>query len=433
MDFINWFSKPKEPPTLEKKSSFSQLMFNLLDSHCENIKTDRDFLQDGYMSNPIVYKCIQIRSQGVASVELELHQDITQGNQQVKTVLTNHPILDLLNKPNPFQNKKEIFKQLVIQLDSTGNAFLIVIRDISGLPIQLIVPSSLKMTIDQGTNMFPVSYTYKKNTADQKVYPIDQTTGQCDVLCIKYPNPLMTQLGMSPIQPSSKAIEIFNNGLRFNANLLKNGARPSGILSTDDTLTEEQYESITESLRSAWKGVQNAGSAPILEGGLKWQELGTSPKDLDFLQGMDAASAYIASCFGVPIPLVIDSAATYNNVSSSTLSLYENTILPLCDEILDPLGTWLVGMFKKGDKKSKSGAYNNLSLKINPDKISALEPRRTEQRESVTELINGGVITPNEGRIMLGFDTLEDEEANKLKAAMAKPIINQNSSPTEKA
>lgn len=424
MTLFNWFNKKTEPPTIQKKSAYSQLIFNLLDNESGLVKSNKDFILEGYISNPIVFRCIDERAKGVSSIEIELHKDETKGDKQVKTIITNSPILTLLNKPNTHQTKKELFKELVINLDSTGAGYLLVIKDNSGFPIQLICLSSLDITVEQGQNMFPSAYIYKKGTPQQKEYPIDPLTGQCDVLCIKYSNPLACQLGLSPVQPSYQAINIFNNGLKFNANLLKNGARPSGILSTDDTLTDEQYESIKESLQSAWKGTKNAGSAPILEGGLEWQELGTSPKDLDFLQGMDAAAMYIASVYGVPFPLVVPTASTFNNVRDARLALFENTIIPLTEDILEPLGSWLIPMFKKGDKKAKPNDYTNLSLKHNPDKVAALEPRRTEKADSTTKLVTSGIITPNEARIALGYDSLEDPVANQLKQSASNSMIN---------
>ena len=409
----NWFNK-KAQPQLHKKSFF-QFYNNFLEVFLEATgKKHSDYIQEGYIQNPIVYRCIEERAKGVSTLELEIHKNTVTDGKSKKEVLLNHPIIELLNTPNPFQNRKELLKLIVMNLDTSGSAFILATKDSTGFPIELNILPSIDMTIVEGKNMFPLQYVYKKGTADQKEYPIDQATGYSDVLCIKFANPLHPQQGLSPMSPGYGSVDIFNQGLKFNASLLKNGGRPSGLMSFNGELTDEQYSKVKESIQQNWQGTHNAGSIPILEGGMTWQELGKSPKDMDWLQGMDAAAMYIASVFGVPFPLVIPSSATFNNVKDARIALYENTIIPLAQDILEPLEDWLVKMYKKADKKAKNGTYDNLCLTYNPEKILALEARRNEKADRLVKLVGGGLITPNEAREELGWDTIDSPDANTL-------------------
>ena len=54
-----------------------------------------DLAREGYMKNAIVYRCVNEISNGAASVPFA----IKSGN----TVLEQHPIIDLLDRPNPLQ------------------------------------------------------------------------------------------------------------------------------------------------------------------------------------------------------------------------------------------------------------------------------------------------------------------------------------------
>lgn len=410
---FNWFQKKNNPP-LQRKG-FAQILQATMDALLDGrAKKPANFTEQGYNSNPIVYRCIEERAKGVSGLDLEIHKDTTVNGKTQKQVIDNHPILALLDAPNPFQTRKELIKQLVINLDTTGTAFLLAIRDGKGTPIELNILPSIDMTITEGKNLYPISYIYKKDTPDQKTYPIDQLTGACDVLCIKFPNPANPQLGLAPLSPGWSAADTFNQGMNYNNSLLRNGGRPSGILSTTGELTEEQYRKLKEHLTEDWQGSENAGIIPILEGGLEWTETSKSPKDMDFLQGMDATAMYIASVYGVPFPLVIPSSATFSNIKDSRISLYENTVIPLAEDILEPLGNWLIGMFKQGSRSQKSPDYDNICLTFDPEKIRALEERRNEKADRVAKLLDAGILTPNEAREQLGFSTINDPEADKL-------------------
>ncbi len=54
----------------------------------------------------------------------------------------------------------------------------------------------------------------------------------------------------------------------------------------------------------------------------------------------------IALSFGVPSQLIgIPGDSTYNNMAEARLFLWEQTILPIIDNVLDNLNNWLIPMF----------------------------------------------------------------------------------------
>src|SRR5690606_24907988 len=60
--------------------------------------------------------------------------------------------------------------------------------------------------------------------------------------------------------------------------LLGNGLMPSGVLSSESELTDEQRTQLTEILK-AYASSTNAGKVMVLESGLKFDQLSLNPED----------------------------------------------------------------------------------------------------------------------------------------------------------
>ncbi|MHA1599904.1 MAG: phage portal protein, partial [Alphaproteobacteria bacterium] len=128
----------------------------------------------------------------------------------------------------------------------------------------------------------------------------------------------------------------------------------------------------------------------LLDGGLKWQEMSLSPKDMDFLESRNAASRDVAQVFGVPPQLLgIPGDNTYSNYQEARLALWEDTVVPLLRHVRDEFNGWLVPMF--GD---------DLKLEIDLDEVPALALRREKiwRRLQLADFL-----TVNEKREAAGF------------------------------
>jgi HK97 family phage portal protein len=114
---------------------------------------------------------------------------------------------------------------------------------------------------------------------------------------------------------------VHNRAGRWNKSLLDNAARPSGALvyepSDGASLSSEQFDRLRNELGEQFAGTANAGRPLLLDGGLKWQALGLSPTDMDFVAVKEGAARDIALAFGVPPVLIgLPGDATYANSST---------------------------------------------------------------------------------------------------------------------
>lgn len=397
----------------------------LLNADAAVSRTLGAFFKEGYSGNPIVYSCISVIAKNAASVKLEVKQG--DGDK----VLTAHPLLDLLRKPNPTQNGKEFFKELVTFHQAAGEAFVLRLPE-KGKPAELynLDPRHIDV-VKPKTGAVPLAYTYGSGE-NKKTYPVNPLTGECQVLHIKGPNLLDDFRGMSPLAAAAVAADTHNAGGKWNFSLLKNSARPSGVLEAGGTVNDTTLQQLRTYFKRTWSGMDNAGNMPILTGGLKFTAMSHNPRDMDFGSSMTEAAKNIALVFGVPLPLVTTEAATFSNMDAALERLWSDTVLPLLDEVIEALGDFLSPLYSTG-----------LSLTYNADSVPALEGKRTRKFERMVKAVDSGLLTPNEARVEVGFDESAEEGADKLymKGTMrplerlneAPPAANDNPKPSDDA
>lgn len=325
------------------------------------------FATEAYMKNVIAHRSIDIIAQGAASVPFRLYV----GDGKNKKELTSHPMLTLLKNPNPLMNGKHIMQTIYSHMLIQGNAYLLAVKDKNNPPYELIALRPDRVHPLSGENFMPSGYRYvvNQNPTD---YLVDQCTGIADILHLKTFHPLSDWFGLSPIEAAAYSIDQHNQSAAWNQSLLQNGARPSGALvvkgngSLPARLTDEQFQRLKQSIDESITGSANAGRPLLLEGGLEWQEMSLTPKDMDFIETKHSAARDIALAFGVPPQLLgIPGDNTYSNLVEARIALWEQTIIPIVDTVVERLSNWF--KFFYDDK---------LELSYDIDNIPALSAKR---------------------------------------------------------
>ena len=381
----------------------------------------QDLAKEGYLKNAIVYRCVNEISKGASAVPFV----VKVGDQ----ILEQHPLIDLLKRPNPLQSYSEFFSSLYGYVLLSGNAYILKVGSELGAPKELHQLRPDRIQIKGSGNPIPEKYEYTVNGRVRDSYEVDQENGYSELKHIKLWNPLDDYYGCSPLSAAAVEVDQFNMSSKHNVNLLSNGARPSGAVifkPKDDAgfsvnLTESQRQQLLTDLNNRFTGSGNAGRPMLLEGDFDWKEMGLSPKDMDFLNLKHMSATDIAMCFGVPSQLVgVPDAQTYSNVAEARLALYEETIIPYLSKIASDLNEWLVPMF--GD---------NLHLEFDIDNIPALSERKKRTYENVTSAVREGIMTRNEARQQLGLDPIEGADDLYISANLFPLTDEDVPQPTE--
>ncbi len=385
---LNWFTTGTPKAVPDAVSEKKHMPFPLI--AFQNNATARwspgDFASlssEGFMRNPVVYRCIRLISESAASMQWLLYENGIE--------IDEHPLLNLLSHPNARQAGQEFIEAVYGHLLISGNAFIKQIS-LGNTPreLHLLRPDKVRTITD--ANGWPSAYEVANGTNRQR-YEIN-ADNSCAILHLRIFNPLDDMNGMPPLRAAHMALNIHNASSIWNKALLDNSARPSGALvyaSADSpNMNEEQFERLKKELEDGYTGANRAGRPMLLEGGLDWKAMGYSPKDMDFIEAKNGASRDIALAFGVPPMLLgIPGDNTYSNYQEANRAFWRQTVLPLVGRTCGTLGNWLGPQFENG-----------LRLDVDRDKVEALAADRSALWQRLQE---ADFLSEDEKRAAVGY------------------------------
>jgi HK97 family phage portal protein len=345
----------------------------------------------GFQGNPIGFRAVKLISEAAAALPLIL-QDHERRYEQ-------HPVLDLIRRPNGAQGRAELFEAVYGYLLLSGNAYLEAVPGAGCLPGELHVLRSDRMALVPGADGWPVAYDY---SVSGRTHRFDMT-GEAPPIChVRTFHPQDDHYGFSPLQAAATAIDVHSSASAWSKALLDNAARPSGAivykgLDGQGQLTPDQYDRLVSEMEAHHQGARNAGRPMLLEGGLDWKPMGFSPSDMEFQKTKEAAAREIAIAFGVPPMLMgIPGDATYANYQEANRAFYRLTVLPLVARVTAAVSHWL-------------SVFSGEAVELRPDldQIPALAAERDQQWARVGA---ADFLTPAEKRMILGLPRLAEGE-----------------------
>jgi HK97 family phage portal protein len=354
------------------------------------------FAREGFMRNAVVYRSVRMIAEAAASVPVLLYE----GGQP----LSDHPLLALLEKPNPLESRPDLMERWYGYLLISGNAYLEAVKA-GGRVRELYALRPDRMKVVPGCDGWPDAYEYTVGQQTCRYRQEDSTARP--ILHMSLFHPLSDHYGMSPIEAAATAIDIHNAAGSWNKALLDNSARPSGALvytSGSGHLSNEQFDRLRRELDNTYQGAINAGRPMLLEGGLDWKSMSMTPRDMDFIDAKHAAAREIALALGVPPMLLgIPGDNTYSNYQEANRVFWRQTVLPLVNRTLKAIAGWL---------GPQSGA-GGVELRPALDRIEAL----SSERAALWERLRGAnFLSENEKRREAGFPDNEAALQDAVKS-----------------
>ena len=207
-----------------------------------------------------------------------------------------------------------------------------------------------------------------------------------DVLHFKGPvlrNPLYAK---SLIDLVSESIGVAIGSEQFFARLLGNGNHFPGYLETEATLSDPDFEAISEQMKG-FAGVFRAGELRVFDRGLKYKQNPLTMKDAQLVEQLRWQLQQICSVFRVPMAMVQDlTNGTYSNSEQQDLALGKHCISPICTN------TERVVRHKLFAAEADHGYY----VKFNLDGL--LRGDYKTRTEGEAALVRAGVMLRNEAR-----------------------------------
>ena len=353
-------------------------------------------LEDGWQRNlavfrnpriAVVYACVAAYAQSIATMGVAHMKILEQGGHQpVKTSALSR----ILRAPNEYQTRSDFFLNLVYTLMLRGNAYALAFRNdrFEVESLHLLPAHQTAPWIDPDSRAW-----YYAVGNNPMVGDLEMLVPARDVLHIRLHttegHPLV---GRSPLEHAGAAMSI-NTAISGNeAAFFNNMSRPSGVLSSDVSLTEEQIGK----LRGAFEGLSqglNAGKVPVLPYGLKWQPMTITSQDAQLIEAFKMSIEEIARVYRVPLALVGDyTKATYNN----TETLIASWLATGLGFVMEHLEMAFSRFFRLAADEH---------MEFNPDVL--LRSNFEARINGLTKAIGGGLYSPNEARAREGLGAVE--------------------------
>ncbi len=361
------------------------------------------YLPEGGGRSAIVEACISAYSQTVAICPGDHWKLNAKGG---RTRVTTSALSRILRRPNAYQTISDFLLNLTDALYREGNAYALALRndryEVSEL--HLMDP---RQSLPQLASNGEIFYRLQGNDVIQRQLGGEQLiVPQRDVMHVRmrteryrYPRPLV---GESPLTAATQDIVAGDAIIQQQINFYMNQARPSAVLTTDQTLDKDQ----TQLLRDRWneqsKGI-NQGSVPILSQGLKVQPWGAVSKDAAIAEVLKLSDQRIALAFRMPLQILGIGGTPF---ASAELLMQSWVALGLgfaLNHIEESLGMLY-------QLKGVPEEY------VEFDTEALLRSALKDRIDSLVRGVQGGVYAPNEARAKEGLDAVEYGDSPRVQA-----------------
>lgn len=324
-------------------------------------------------------------------------------NKKKDEFIYEHPILKLLNNPNPFVNTDEFKKSIFNYFLLSGNIYITKIKGLRGDVLELYVnnPQDVSITANQLDN-FAGQYniTNLQNaifTRNEK-YKFIARNGN-ELIHHKNFNPQSNRsdlYGISFFAGCQIEIKKYIEASIHNLSLIQNGGRPTGLLTYrgNANMAPAVQEEIKKSIDEKLKGGANAGNIITLNNDFEYKTLSESIRDMDYKGLQESIEKKIYQAVKIPNALFDSSTMTYSNLDVSQYAFYDRGVLPIFKSVCKFLNSQLLPDFKDA---------NDLELTFDKSTISALENREIT---NARDLHKESIISKNEARAKVGYEAI---------------------------
>jgi HK97 family phage portal protein len=346
--------------------------------------------RNAYETLEIVNRGVNMIVDDTAEIPFDVGTKIEGVNPIKKSLRRTRVDLLLNTEPNPFQDVSTFKRNLIIDLLIDGNIFVY----FDGAHLYHLPAEHVTIETDENTYIKKFVYDHSVDYSPSEIIHIKENSFNS------------IYRGVPRLKPAHRTMMLMQNMRKFQDNFFKNGAVPGLVLKSPNTLSEK----IKERMLQAWVArynPQSGGRRPLfLDGGLEVEDLTEiNFKNLDFQDGIAANEKIILKALGIP-PILMDSGNNANIRPNHRL-YYLETILPIVNKI--------AYAFER---------YFGFKLDENVSGIPALQPELRDQASYYATLVNTGIMTPNEAREALRFETIEGFDTPRVPANIAGSAAN---------
>lgn len=332
-----------------------------------------------------VYGIVMLYARGGSQAEPQ-HLVLNNSGSFEKSMTS--PASRIFRKPNPYETWTQIIYNTISEILFEGESLWVAARD-DRFAVQAVhrVPSrswTVHVDDESGEIFYGIS-----NSSDLLPGNYEALVPARDAVHFRQHCPRHPLMGESPIKAAAMAIGINVALNRSQMTFFNNMSRPSGVITTDQTLNKEQITRLKEAWENASAAISQ-GRVPVLLNGLKFQPMGVAQDDAALIEQQKLSVADIARVFGVPMALISDGAGAQGATESM-------------------ISHWLsvgLGSMLETIERSLERLFNlPATEKIHLDPTPLLRIDFASRIDGLVKAVQGGLLSPDEARQREGFGT----------------------------
>lgn len=341
-------------------------------------------------ASPVVYACVTARAKAVSAAPLRVYRDAGGGQREE---LPDHPVAQLLRRPNPTVSEAEFLLTTVLMMDVAGFCLIEKVRSGQGNVVELWhLRSEWARPIARGDGAFDWEYRVPGRV------PV-VLAAEDAIVVTSTPSLTLGATGISPTAVALREIGIDSASTEFLKLFFDSGAAPRYALVSPNPITDQaKADAIRERWRQTYGGYGNWTQVALLHGGLDVRPIGYDLNEMAYPELRRLLEARICMTFGVP-PILVGAqvgldASTYSNFEEARRTFYEDTIVPLWARIDGALTRSLLPELESD---------RSVSLEFDTSNIAALQEDVTPAWQRATAALAAGAITLNQAQLEMGL------------------------------
>lgn len=343
-----------------------------------------------------VLACARVIMNGISQVPFKVMQESIDGKTRLPA--RAHKLYRVLHRrPNPLQTSFEFRQTMALHLALNWN-FYAFKNVVNGRVVELIPlePNCMEAKRLSGGDM-QYFFTAPLGGGRQEI-PAES------IWHVRGPS-WNGWAGMDAMKLAREAIGLAMATERQHAKLHANGAHTTGVYSVEGTLNENQYKDIRKFILENHTGA-SAGLPMILDRGAKWMQQAMNGVDSQHLETRKFQVEEVCRNMGV-LPIMVgysDKAATYASAEQMFIAHVVHTLAPWYECIEQSADVNLLS-----EKDEADGFYTKFIAE------GLMRGSMQATAEMIDKYVNGGVMTPNEGRAKLDLNPDPDPASDKLR------------------
>jgi HK97 family phage portal protein len=294
----------------------------------------RKATREGYKMSVYVYRAVRTIIQaasGIPWIVLDKNGEI----------IPDHDFTKVWSKPNKEFSGQDNMEFIIAHLKLVGNSLLMPVM-VNGLPREFWVcmPDLIKPVPSETMGEWLKGWQVTDRDGREQTLPPEKFIHFMQV------DPGNPYWGIGDLIAAARTVDTDNEAQDTQKISMQNRGLVDGVFTHEAPLNEEQFKEAQRQVRERYLDKSRRREPWVLGAGAKWNQMSLTPVEMDFIASRLANLRAIAAAFGLdPWWLGDRSASTYNNVMEARKALYEDTIVPLLDDIQFTLNLKVAPMY----------------------------------------------------------------------------------------